>query len=211
MEKSSMTQFLVERAPDLWNRTLEHFMLTGISVGIAILIGLTLGFWISRNSLVRSPILGISGIVQTVPSLALLGFLLPFLGIGVKPAIVALSLYAILPIIRNTYTGITEVPPEVIEAAKGMGFTDRQQLFLVELPLAMPVIIAGIRTATVISVGVATLAAFIGAGGLGFFIFRGISMGDNRLIMLGAIPAALMALLLDFIIGLIERTLQRGT
>jgi len=205
-----LSAFLSERASDLGVRTLEHLLLTGVSVGIAIVIGLALGFWISRNSFVRGPVLSVAGVVQTVPSLALLGFLLPFLGIGVQPAIVALSLYALLPIVRNTYTGLSEVSPEILEAAEGMGFTGRQRLWMVELPLALPIIVAGIRTATVISVGIATLAAFIGAGGLGIFIFRGISQYDNRLILLGAIPAAALALILDFIIGLIEKALRRG-
>ena len=208
--EQSLSGFLSERASDLGVRTLEHLFLTGVSVGIAIVIGLTLGFWISRNSFVRGPVLSVAGIVQTVPSLALLGFLLPFLGIGVQPAIVALSLYALLPIVRNTYTGLSEVSPEILEAAQGMGFTSRQRLWMVELPLALPIIVAGIRTATVICVGIATLAAFIGAGGLGIFIFRGISQYDNRLILLGAIPAAALALILDFIIGLIEKALRRG-
>jgi osmoprotectant transport system permease protein len=189
----------------LWQKTLEHLMLTGVSTGLAVLIGLPLGVWIMRNALVRRPVLGVVGIVQTVPSLAMLAFLLPFLGIGVKPAIVALTLYALLPIVRNTFTGLSEVPAEVIEAAQGMGFTARQRLWMVELPLAMPVIVAGIRTAAVIGVGIATLAAFIGAGGLGDFINRGLAMNNTRLILLGAIPAAALALLIDFVIGLIGR------
>jgi osmoprotectant transport system permease protein len=205
MNGRPLVEFITQRAPELWQKTLEHLMLTGVSTGLAVLIGLPLGVWIMRNALVRRPVLGVVGIVQTVPSLAMLAFLLPFLGIGVKPAIVALTLYALLPIVRNTFTGLSEVPAEVIEAAQGMGFTARQRLWMVELPLAMPVIVAGIRTAAVIGVGIATLAAFIGAGGLGDFINRGLAMNNTRLILLGAIPAAALALLIDFVIGLIGR------
>ena len=210
MNGGPLVEFITQRAPELWQKTLEHLILTGVSTGLAMLVGLPLGVWIMRNALVRRPVLGVVGIVQTVPSLAMLAFLLPFLGIGVKPAIVALTLYALLPIVRNTFTGLSEVPAEVIEAAQGMGFTARQRLWMVELPLAMPVIVAGIRTAAVIGVGIATLSAFIGAGGLGDFINRGLAMNNTRLILLGAIPAAALALLIDCVIGLIERLLSRS-
>ena len=185
-------------------------MLTGISIGIAVVIGLPLGIWIARNALARGTVLGTAGIFQTIPSLALLAFLLPFLGIGALPAVVALTLYALLPIVRNTYTGLAGISPDIIEAAHGVGFTERQRLWMVELPLALPVIVAGIRTATVIGVGIATLSAFIGAGGLGDFIIRGLALNNTRLILLGAVPAAALALLLDYLIGLIEKMLRRG-
>jgi len=185
-------------------------MLTGVSTGAAVFIGLPLGISITRKTGMRGPVLGMSGVFQTIPSLAMLAFLLPFLGIGVKPALVALTLYAILPIVRNTYTGLSEVSSEVIEAANGLGFTDRQRLWMVEMPLALPMIVAGIRTATVIGVGIATLSAFIGAGGLGDFINRGLALNNNGLILLGAIPAAGLALVLAFCIGMVETLLRPG-
>ena len=141
---------------------------------------------------------------------ALLAFLLTFLGIGVTPAVVALTLYALLPIVRNTFTGLDGISPDIIEAAMGMGFTRRQRLWMVEVPLALPVIVAGIRTAAVIIVGIATLSAYIGAGGLGDFIVRGLALNNSRLILLGAVPAAALALIIDYAIGLFERTLRRG-
>jgi len=209
MSEQSLWAFLAARAPELWQKTLEHLVLTGASTGLAVLVGLPLGIWITRNAVARRPVLGASGIVQTIPSLAMLAFLLPLLGIGVKPAIAALTLYALLPIVRNTYTGLSEVAPDILEAARGVGFTNRQQLLMVELPLAVPVIVAGVRTAAVIGVGIATLSAFIGAGGLGDFINRGLALNNTRLILLGAIPAALLALLVDAVIGLIERLLRQ--
>ena len=210
MNAQPLAEFLVQKAPDLLAKLLEHLMLTGISIGIAVVIGLPLGIWIARNALARGTVLGTAGIFQTIPSLALLAFLLPFLGIGALPAVVALTLYALLPIVRNTYTGLAGISPDIIEAAHGVGFTDRQRLWMVELPLALPVIVAGIRTATVIGVGIATLSAFIGAGGLGDFIIRGLALNNTRLILLGAAPAAALALLLDYLIGLIEKMLRRG-
>ena len=209
MNEQSLWAFLTARAPELWQKAIEHLVLTGISTGLAVLIGLPLGIWITRNAVARRPVLGASGIVQTIPSLAMLAFLLPLLGIGVKPAIAALTLYALLPIVRNTYTGLSEVAPDILEAARGVGFTNRQQLLMVELPLGVPVIVAGVRTAAVIGVGIATLSAFIGAGGLGDFINRGLALNNTRLILLGAIPAALLALLVDAVIGLVERLLRR--
>lgn len=206
----STWEFLCSKAPELLTKTLEHLMLTGISTGVAILIGVPLGVLILRNGAVRGPVLGMTGIIQTVPSLAMLAFLLPLLGIGAKPALVALTFYALLPIVRNTYTGLASVPPETIEAANGLGFTGTQRLWMVEMPLALPVIVAGIRTAAVIGVGIATLSAFIGAGGLGDFINRGLALNNTRLILLGAVPAAGLALLLDFLIGRLERLLARG-
>ncbi len=200
----------LEKAPELWVKTLEHLLLTGVSTGIAVLIGLPLGIWITRRAGLRGAVLGVSGVFQTIPSLAMLAFLLPFLGIGIKPALVALTLYAVLPIVRNTYTGLCEVTAEIVEAANGMGFTERQRLWMVEMPLALPMIVAGVRTATVIGVGIATLSAFIGAGGLGDFINRGLALNHNGLILLGAIPAATLALVLDFSIGIVEALLRPG-
>ncbi|MBD2505755.1 MULTISPECIES: ABC transporter permease [unclassified Nostoc] len=203
--------FLVKYAPEILQHTLEHLFLVGIAIGIAILIGIPLGILITRKTYLRQPILGIANILQTIPSLALFGLLIPVPiigGIGAVPAIVALTVYSLLPIIRNTYTGITGVDPAIREAGRGMGMTDRQLLLQVEIPLAMGVILAGVRVATVIAIGIATIAAAIGAGGLGVFIFRGISVVNDQLILAGAVPAAVIALLADFVIGWLENKLK---
>jgi osmoprotectant transport system permease protein len=206
--------FLIKYAPEILQHTLEHLFMVGIAIGIAILIGIPLGILITRQTQLRQPILGIANILQTIPSLALFGLLIPVPiigGIGVVPAIVALTLYSLLPIIRNTYTGITTVDPAIREAGRGMGMTDRQLLFQVEIPLAMGVILAGVRVATVIAIGIATIAAAIGAGGLGVFIFRGIAVVNNQLILAGAIPAAIIALIVDLVIGWIEGKLKKAS
>jgi osmoprotectant transport system permease protein len=200
--------FLIKYASEILERSLEHLLLVTISIGIATLIGIPLGILITRQKNLRQPILGIANIMQTVPSLALFGLLIPVPiigGIGAIPAIVALILYSLLPIIRNTYTGITGVDSAIIEAGRGMGMTDRELLLQVEIPLALSVILAGVRVATVIAIGIATIAAAIGAGGLGELIFRGISAVNNQLILAGAIPAAVIALIADFGIGWLER------
>lgn len=193
------------RWPDLIQALLQHIQLVFISMLIAILIGIPLGILITRKKVFKGPVLGIANILQTIPSLALLGFMIPLFGIGIKTAVAALFLYSLLPIIRNTYTGIKDVDSSILEAAKGMGMTDFQILFKVQLPLALNVIMAGIRTATVINVGTATLAAFIGAGGLGDFIFIGISRNIDALVLIGAFPAALLALVFDGLLGLLEK------
>ncbi|QLE43475.1 ABC transporter permease [Nostoc sp. C052] len=203
--------FLVKYAPEILQHTLEHLFLVGIAIGIAILIGIPLGILITRKTYLRQPILGIANVLQTIPSLALFGLLIPVPiigGIGAVPAIVALTVYSLLPIIRNTYTGITSVDPAIREAGRGMGMTDRQLLLQVEIPLAMGIILAGVRVATVIAIGIATIAAAIGAGGLGVFIFRGISVVNDQLILAGAVPAAVIALLADFAIGWLENKLK---
>ena len=200
-------RFAAERRGEIGSLTVEHLWLTTQAVGIAILIGVPAGVALTRSEWLASPMLGVVNVVQTVPSLALLGFMIPLFGIGVLPAVVALVLYALLPIIRNTYTGIRGVDAAMTEAGRGMGMTDRQILFWVELPSAVPTIMAGLRTSTVINVGVATLCALIGAGGLGTLIFRGIAMVDGRMILCGAIPAALLAIVLDFLLGRAERVL----
>lgn len=192
------------RQGDLLLALLRHMELVGLSMLIAICIGIPLGIIITRVSALEAPVLGGAGILQTIPSLALLGFMIPFFGIGMTTAVVALFLYSLLPIIRNTYAGIKDVDKSVIEAAKGMGMTNTQILFKIQLPLALSVIMAGIRTATVINVGTTTLAAFIGAGGLGDFIFLGISRNIDALIIIGAAPAAILALVLDFLLGRLE-------
>ncbi|MBN2326698.1 MAG: ABC transporter permease subunit [Candidatus Omnitrophica bacterium] len=209
MNDFSTTAFLIERLPELGQKTLEHLFLTCFSTFLATVIGLPLGIWIVRNARIRGWVLGAVGVLQTMPSLAMLAFLLPFFGIGVAPALAALTLYALLPIVRNTYTGIQGVPGDILEAADGLGFTSGQRLRLIELPLALPVILAGIRTAMVIGVGIAALSAFIGAGGLGDFIVRGLAQTNNPLILLGAIPSAILALTLDYGIGIIERLADR--
>lgn len=185
--------------------TFTHIQLVFFSMLLAIFIGVFLGILITRVPSLVNVVLGGAGIMQTVPSLALLGFMIPIFGIGIKTAIAALFLYSLLPIIRNTYAGIKDVDKATTEAAKGMGMTSWQILFKVELPLAIPVMMAGIRTAAVINVGTATLAAFIGAGGLGDFIFLGITRGIDGLILLGAIPAALLAIVLEILLASLER------
>jgi osmoprotectant transport system permease protein len=197
--------FMVQQFDKLWDQTLAHIGLTCISLLIAVAIGLPIGIWITKRKTTARVVLGMAGVLQTIPSIALLGFMIPVLGIGAVPAIVALLLYALLPVIRNTYTGIIGVDKAVIEAALGMGMNKWQILFQVELPLAMPMILAGVRTAAVINVGVATLAAYIAAGGLGEFIFGGIALNNTNMILAGAIPAALLAILLDYLLSLIQK------
>jgi osmoprotectant transport system permease protein len=216
----SLAEFLSRNVGELVTLTLEHLFLVAVSTGIAILIGVPLGILLTRKPALSKPVLGFANIMQTVPSLALFGFLIPLNiylfhvkilgGIGARTAIVALVLYALLPIIRNTFTGIRSVDPAIRDAGRGMGMTDRQLLFQVELPLALGVIIAGVRVATVICVGTATIAAAIDAGGLGRYIFRGLRANDNVLILAGAVPAALIAIAADLALGYFERTIQLG-
>jgi osmoprotectant transport system permease protein len=190
----------------------QHLVLVGISTAVAAAIGIPLGVALTRRPRWRRPVLGIANVLQTIPSLALFGFLipLPFLGgIGARTAIVALVVYGLLPVIRNTYTGIAGVDPAVREAGLGMGMRDRELLRLVELPLAAPVILAGVRIATVVGIGTATIAAAIGAGGLGVYIFRGVATVNDTLILAGALPAALLALVADGGLALVERRLRR--
>jgi len=204
-------QFMLQNQAEVLELTLEHLWLVGVSTVFAVVIGIPLGILITRWPSLNRPVLGSANIIQTIPSLALFGFLLPAPWIGARGdrlAILALTLYALLPVIRNTYTGIKGVDPAVVEAGRGMGLTDRQLLLQVELPLSLSVIIAGVRVATVISVGLATIAAAIGAGGLGEYIFRGLAMVNNAVILAGAIPAAALALLADFSLGWLERRLQ---
>jgi osmoprotectant transport system permease protein len=204
----SFWQFVLQNRMEMLQLTLEHLWLVGASILIAMLVGIPLGILITRWPNLNKPVLGGANVIQTIPSLALFGFLLPAPWIGARAdrlAILALTLYALLPLIRNTYTGIKGVDRAVVEAARGMGMTDRQILFSVELPLAMGVIIAGVRVAAVITIGLATIAAAIGAGGLGEFIFRGLAMVNNQVILAGAIPAALMALLADTCLGWLEK------
>lgn len=209
----SLIDFIIRNRGEVLQLTLEHLLLVLVATGAAAAFGIPIGIILTRRARLAKPVLAIANVLQTIPSLALFGFLIPVLGtygIGRLPAIIALFLYSLLPIIRNTFTGINGVDPAVREAARGMGMTDWQMLVQVELPLALTVIIAGVRVATVISIGTATIAAAIGAGGLGTYIFRGLRMNDNTLILAGAVPAAIMALAADFTLGWIERLLSTG-
>ena len=204
----SFWQFLQLNWSELLLLIGQHVKLVAVAIVVAVVIGVPVGILLTRHRALRGPVLGIANIMQTIPSLALFGFLipLPFIGgIGTRTALVALVLYSLLPIIRNTVTGILNVEPSVREAAVAMGMTDSQVLRQVELPLAMGVIVTGIRVATVISVGVTTIAAAVGAGGLGVYIFRGLRQYDNNLLLAGALSAALLALLADFSLGFVER------
>src|SRR5499433_1799199 len=206
----SLWHFVAQNRLELLQSTLEHLWLVGVSTLLAVLVGIPLGILITRTPALNKPVLGGANIIQTIPSLALFGFLLPAPWFGERAdrlAIFALALYALLPLIRNTYAAIRGVDSAVVEAARGMGLTDRQLLIQVQLPLALGVIIAGVRVATVISFGLATIAAAIGAGGLGEYIFRGLSMVNNQLILAGAIPAAVLALLADVSLGWLEKRL----
>ncbi len=199
-----MWSAIYDYIPSLLEKSLEQIFLASLSTTAAILIGVPLGILVTKRPSCKKLVMTIVNGFQTIPSIALMAFLIPFLGIGVKPALVTLALYAILPIVRNTNAGLEGVLPDLIEAAEGIGFTPSQRLWMVELPIALPLVIAGIRTAAVMSVGIATVAAFIGAGGLGDFIFQGISTNNSGLILLGAIPAAFLAGLLDFTFGRLE-------
>ena len=202
-------RYIMEQQDALWAKTLEHLLLTGVSAAAAVLVGVPLGILITRRRQSRGVVLGLSSVMQTIPSVAMLALLMIPLGLGAQPAIVALVLYALLPIVVNTHAGLAGVDRDVLEAADGLGFTSNQRLWLVEMPLAAPVVLAGIRTSTVMTVGIATLSALIGAGGLGDFIFRGISTGNNASILTGVIAASAMALLLGGAIGSLERGLKR--
>ncbi len=202
-----MSAFLHRYGAQIGELTLEHLWLTGWAIAIATLISVPLGITLTRNKRLAKPVLAVVNTLQTIPSLAMLGFLLPLPLLGgraARIAITALVAYALLPIVRNTYAGIRGVDPTIIEVAKALGMTSMQRLLRVELPLAAGVILAGLRTATVTCVGIATIAAAVGAGGLGDLIFRGVASLDNRLVLAGAIPAALLALGADALLGLLE-------
>ena len=206
-------EFLRQNWPELLALTREHIFLVLVSTGLAVLIGVPLGILLTRVRSLQTPVLGFANIMQTVPSLALFGLLIPipFIGgIGARTAVIALALYALLPVIRNTVTGILGIDPKVREAAAAMGMTTGQILKMVELPLAMPVMLTGIRVAVVISVGVATVAAAVGAGGLGTYIFRGLRQNDNNLLVAGALASAVLALLCDFALGQLEKSYAIG-
>ncbi|MFC5861360.1 ABC transporter permease [Acidicapsa dinghuensis] len=206
-----MNQFLSQYGGQIAELTFEHLWLTAAAMLLASVIAIPTGIWLTRATRWANPIITIANILQTIPSLAMFGFLLPLPWLGERAAriaIAALTAYALLPILRNTYTGIRSIDPAILEVARALGLTGTQRLFKVELPLAASFILAGLRTATVTCVGIATIAAAVGAGGLGELIFRGVASVDNRLVLAGAIPAALLALAADAVLGLFERKLR---
>ena len=202
------SSFLSQYGSEIGSLTLEHLWLTGTAMLFATALAVPAGIWLTRSPRWAKPVIGIANVLQTIPSLAMFGFLLPLPWLGERAAriaIVALIAYALLPIVRNTYAGIRGIDPTLIEVARAIGLTDSQRLLKVELPLAASFIFAGLRTATVTCIGIATIAAAVGAGGLGELIFRGVASIDNRLVLAGAIPAALLALIADGALGLFER------
>ncbi|WP_293154376.1 MULTISPECIES: ABC transporter permease [unclassified Microcoleus] len=209
-----MINFINRYGAEMVQRSMEHLYLVIVAIVISTIVGIPLGILVTRKPKLKKPILGFANIMQTIPSLALFGLLIPVPvlgGIGDRTAIIALTLYSLLPIVRNTYTGIIGVDRAIVMAGTGMGMTDMQLLWQVELPLALGVILAGVRVAAVIAIGLATIAAAIGAGGLGVFIFRGVATVNNQLLLAGAIPAALMALAADFGLGFVEARLSKST
>jgi osmoprotectant transport system permease protein len=200
--------FLTEYGSEIATLTIEHLWLSGAAMLFATAIAVPAGIWLTRSPRWAKPVISIANVLQTIPSLAMFGFLLPLPWLGERAAriaIVALTAYALLPILRNTYAGIRGIDASIIEVARALGLTDSQRLFKVELPLATPFILAGLRTATVTCIGIATIAAAVGAGGLGELIFRGVASVDNRLVLAGAIPAAALALAADAALGWLER------
>lgn len=201
-------KYLTSNYEQIFNLIGQHLYLSVFSVLIAIVIGIPLGILISREPKLSKPIIGATNVVQAVPSLALLGFLIPFIGIGSTPAIVMVVLYSLLPIVKNTYTGLTNIDADILEAAKGIGLTKSQTMKKVQLPLAFPMIMAGIRISAVTAVGLMTIAAFVGAGGLGYLVFSGVQTVDNYMILAGAIPACILALIIDYVVGKLETSLS---
>jgi osmoprotectant transport system permease protein len=207
----SLTTFLAQYGSTIATLTVEHLWLTIAAMLLAAAVAIPLGIWLTRAPHWARPVLAVANILQTIPSLAMFGFLLPLPWLGERAAriaIIALTGYALLPILRNTYTGISGIDPSITEVARALGLTSMQRLIKVELPLAASFILAGLRTATVTCIGIATIAAAVGAGGLGELIFRGVASVDNRLVLAGAVPAALLALAADGALGLLERRLK---
>ncbi|MER2091015.1 MAG: ABC transporter permease [Sporosarcina sp.] len=196
---------VISRSDMIFEAFLQHIFLSFVALAIGIFIALPAGMLITRHRRFAEPIIGVAAILQTIPSLALFGFLVPLIGIGSKTALIALIIYALLPIVRNTYAGLTGVDEAVVDAGRGMGMTPNQILKKIEFPIALPVIMAGIRTATVLTVGIATLATFVGAGGLGDVIYRGLQSYNNALVLAGALPVALLAIAFDFILKWVEK------
>ncbi|MBR0597996.1 ABC transporter permease [Sinanaerobacter chloroacetimidivorans] len=203
----SFTEFLIQNQKDIVSSLIRHIQLVGVAVAIGMVVAIPLGIFLTRHKKAANAVLAFVGMIQTIPGLVMLGFALIFLGIGILPALVVLGIYAILPILRNTFTGITEVEPSYIEAAKGIGMTKAQILYKVELPLAMPSVIGGIRISTVYTVSWATLAGLIGAGGLGDLIWTGLSTYNTNFILAGAVPSAIIAVLFSGLISVVQRGL----
>lgn len=204
-------RYMVRHQHEILSLTLQHVWLALLAVAISTVIGVACGVVLSRVRALAAPVIGLAGIFYTIPSLALFGFLIPWTGIGVRPALLALILYAQLVLIRNTFVGIRSVDPAALEAGHGMGMRDWQLLVMVELPLALPVVMAGIRTTAVMSIGIAAIASYIGAGGLGTLIFQGISRVDPVLTLAGAIPVSLLAIATDAGLARLERALGPWT
>lgn len=203
----SFTEFLIQNQKDIVSSLIRHIQLVGVAVAIGMVVAIPLGIFLTRHKKAANAVLAFVGMIQTIPGLVMLGFALIFLGIGILPALVVLGIYAVLPILRNTFTGITEVEPSYIEAAKGIGMTKAQILYKVELPLAMPSVIGGIRISTVYTVSWATLAGLIGAGGLGDLIWTGLSTYNTNFILAGAVPSAIIAVLFSGLISVVQRGL----
>ncbi len=203
----NVVNYFINNASTIFSLIVEHLQITGTAVLLAILLGVPMGILINHYSKLANPVLSVANILQTIPSIAFFGLLIPITGIGQSTAILVLFLYALLPIIKNTYTGISEVSDSMVDAGRGMGLTDFEILRLVELPQSLPVIMAGIRVATVINIGTTTIAAYIGGGGLGELIFSGIAMNRNEMILAGAIPAAILAILADKLLGFVEKVI----
>ncbi|AFR70405.1 substrate-binding region of ABC-type glycine betaine transport system [Brachyspira pilosicoli B2904] len=197
--------YILEQRNEILTLLIQHIRLTVFSVLLAIVLGVPLGILVKYVQKLNKPILGFANIVQAIPSMALLGIAIPLLGIGSAPAIAMVILYSLLPIIKNTYTGLSNISPQIMEAAKGIGLTKMQRLFKIQIPLSLPVIMAGIRVSAVTAVGLMTIAAYIGAGGLGYLVFSGIRTINNFQILAGAIPACLLALFVDYVFSIIER------
>ena len=203
--KISLTSYLWQQRGAIRALVLRHLLLVALALGAAILVALPLALALERMRRAAEPLIGTLGVLETIPSIALLAFMIPLFGIGIKPALVALWIYALYPIVRSAYSGVRDADPSAVEAAEALGMTPWQRLLSVRLPLAAPVIMSGIRTAAVITVGAATLAAFIGAGGLGEPIVAGLALADTNMILSGALPAAALALLVDGVLALVER------
>jgi len=201
---TSFINFVIERKSEITDLLVQHIQLTVFSILLAVVIAIPLSILIVRYRKLAGPVIGFTNIVQSIPSLALLGFLIPVVGIGSTPAIIMVVMYSLLPIVKSTYTGLTNISPPLIEASDGMGLTQTQVLLKVRFPLAMPIIMSGVRVSSVTAVGLMTIAAFIGAGGLGYLVFSGVSTVNNNMILAGAIPACLLAIVLDFILGKVE-------
>ena len=202
-----LTQFM-ERRGELLELTIEHMEMTSLAVLASLIVGGLIGIAITKNDKAAAIVIGIANLMQSIPSIGLLAFMVPFVGIGQKPAIIMVVIYALLPIIKNTYTGITGIDPKLLEAASGIGLSKTQQLLRIQLPLALPFIMAGIRISAVTAVGTVTIAAFAGAGGLGWMINMGLNANDANLVLLGAIPACLLALAVDFVLGKLEKSIN---